>query len=89
MLYSSIIFYINTKIHTTSNVDNAYKMKGKLLLINGELDDNVDPASSLQVVNALVKVNKDFDQLYLPAHNHKLGGEYETRKIFEYFQNNL
>lgn len=74
---------------TSSNVDNAYKMKGKLLLINGELDDNVDPASSLQVVNALVKANKDFDQLYLPAHNHKLGGEYETRKIFEYFQNNL
>jgi len=73
----------------SSNVDNAYKFKGKLLIVNGELDDNVDPAFSLQVVNALVKANKDFEQLYLPGYTHNLGDNYVTRKIFEFFQNNL
>jgi len=73
----------------SSNVDNANKLKGKLLIVNGELDDNVDPASSLQVVNALVKANKDFEQLYLPGYTHSLGDNYVTRKVFEFFQNNL
>ena len=45
---------IDASYSTSSNVDNAWRLKGKLLLINGELDDNVDPASTLQVVNALV-----------------------------------
>ena len=43
---------IDASYSTSSNVDNAYRLKGKLLLINGELDDNVDPASTLQVVSA-------------------------------------
>ncbi|MDR1950834.1 MAG: S9 family peptidase [Bacteroidales bacterium] len=68
-----------------SNVDNAHKLEGKLLLINGELDDNVDPTSTLQVVNALVKADKDFEQLYLPGYGHGLGDNYVTRKVFEFF----
>lgn len=68
-----------------SNVDNAHLLKGKLLLINGELDDNVDPTSTLQVVNALVKADKDFEQLYLPGYGHSLGDNYVTRKVFEFF----
>ena len=44
-----------------SNVTHAHKLTGKLLLIVGELDHNVDPASTLQVVNALIKADKDFD----------------------------
>ena len=68
-----------------SNVDNAHLLEGKLLLINGELDDNVDPTSTLQVVNALVKADKDFEQLYLPGYGHSLGDEYVTRKVFEFF----
>ena len=68
-----------------SNVDNAHKLEGKLLLINGELDDNVDPTSTLQVVNALVKADKDFEQLYLPGYGHSLGDRYVTRKVFEFF----
>ena len=51
----------------SSNVDNAHLLKGDLLLINGELDDNVDPASTLQVVDALIKADKMFEQLYLPG----------------------
>ncbi len=69
----------------SSNVDNAHKLQGDLLLINGELDDNVDPASTLQVVSELVKHNKQFEQLYLPGHSHNLGSEYITKKIYEFF----
>jgi len=73
----------------SSNVDNAYRLEGKLLLINGELDDNVDPTSTLQVVDALVKANKDFEQLYLPGYGHSLGDNYVTRKVFEFFVKNM
>lgn len=72
-----------------SNVDNAHRLEGKLLLINGELDDNVDPASTLQVVNALIKADKDFEQLYLPGYTHSLGDDYVTRKVFEFFYKNI
>jgi dipeptidyl aminopeptidase/acylaminoacyl peptidase len=50
-----------------SNVENASKLEGKLLLIVGELDTNVDPSSTLQVVNALIKANKKFDLLFVPG----------------------
>lgn len=73
----------------SSNVDNAHLLEGKLLLINGELDDNVDPTSTLQVVDALIKANKSFEQLYLPGHTHSLGSKYITERIFEFFIRNL
>jgi dipeptidyl aminopeptidase/acylaminoacyl peptidase len=53
-----------------SNVTNAHKLTGKLMLIVGELDDNVDPASTMQVVNALVKADKDFDLVVIPGAGH-------------------
>ncbi len=53
-----------------SNVTQAHKLKGKLLLIVGELDRNVDPASTMQVVSALVKADKDFDLLVIPGAGH-------------------
>ena len=71
-----------------SNVDNAWRMEGKLFLINGEMDDNVDPASTLQVVAELVKHNKDFEQLYLPGHTHDLGSEYLKKRTFRFFYRN-
>ena len=49
---------IGPEYAASSNVDNAYRLQGKLLLIVSELDTNVDPASTLQVVNALLKANK-------------------------------
>lgn len=71
-----------------SNVDNAWRLEGKLLLVNGELDDNVDPASTLQVVSELIKHDKDFEQLYLPGHSHNLGSEYITKRIYRFFWDN-
>ncbi len=73
----------------SSNVDNAYLLKGDLLLINGELDDNVDPASTLQVVDALIKADKMFEQLYLPGRGHSLGKPYELHRLYEFFARKL
>lgn len=73
----------------SSNVDNAHRLNGKLLLINGELDDNVDPTSTLQVVDALVKANKHFEQLYLPGYGHSLGDDYVTGRVFEFLWRNV
>ncbi len=72
-----------------SNVENASKLQGKLLLTVGELDNNVDPASTLQVVNALVKANKIFDFLMLPGQGHNTGGVYGDRKRYDFFVHHL
>ncbi len=72
-----------------SNVVNAHRLKGKLLLTVGELDTNVDPASTMQVVNALIKARKIFDLLVLPGQSHTPGGPYGERKRFDFFVHNL
>ncbi len=61
---------IDKSYEASSNVVNANKMEGKLLLVVGEVDSNVDPASTMQVANALVKADKDFDLLVIPGANH-------------------
>lgn len=73
----------------SSNVVNAHLLKGKLMLINGEIDDNVDPASSLQVVKALINANKSFEMMYMPGYGHSLGGPYEMRLIHDFFVKNI
>lgn len=78
-------FPLDESYSASSNVDNAHLLKGKLLLINGELDDNVDPTSTLQVVDALMKANKNFDQLYLPGRTHSLGAPFEIHKMYDHF----
>ena len=72
-----------------SNVTHAHRLKGDLLLINGELDENVDPVSTLQVVGALVKANKRFEQLYLPGFGHNLGDRYIGGRILDFFRRTL
>ncbi len=73
----------------SSNVDNAHKLKGKLLLIVGELDTNVDPASTLQVVNALIKANKKHDLLFVPGGGHGAGGNFGRRLLWDFFVHHL
>ena len=80
---------LGTQYAASSNVDNAYRLKGKLLLSVGEMDPNVDPASTMQVVNALVKANKSFDLIVLPGLGHGAGGEYGERKRFDFFVHHL
>jgi dipeptidyl aminopeptidase/acylaminoacyl peptidase len=73
----------------SSNVDNAYRLQGKLLLIVGEMDRNVDPSSTFQVANALIKAKKTFDLLVIPGADHTSGGEYGDKKRWDYFVHNL
>jgi dipeptidyl aminopeptidase/acylaminoacyl peptidase len=72
-----------------SNVDNASKLQGHLLLVVGEMDMNVDPASTMQVVNALVKANKPFDLLVIPGAGHTSGGAYGEHKRYDFFVQHL
>jgi dipeptidyl-peptidase 4 len=72
-----------------SNVINAHKLQGKLFLIVGEMDTNVDPASTMQVVNALIKANKDFDLLVIPGGGHGIGGRYGVRRRRDFFVRHL
>jgi dipeptidyl-peptidase 4 len=53
-----------------SNVTNAAKLQGKLMLIVGEIDSNVDPSSTFQVANALEKAGKDFELVVVMGSNH-------------------
>lgn len=72
-----------------SNIVQAAKLQGKLFLIHGELDDNVNPsASTLQFANALIKANKDFDLLLVPGAGHGFG-KYERRRMWDFFVRNL
>jgi dipeptidyl aminopeptidase/acylaminoacyl peptidase len=72
-----------------SNVTHADKLQGKLLLMVGEVDDNVDPASTMQLVNALVKADKNFDFLMVPNMSHSSGGEYGEHKRRDFFVRHL
>lgn len=80
---------IGEQYAASSNVTNASKFQGKLLLILGELDENVDPSSSIQLVNALIKANKEFDFLYVPGMGHSLGGDYGEHKRRDFFVRHL
>jgi dipeptidyl aminopeptidase/acylaminoacyl peptidase len=73
----------------SSNVENAHLLQGRLLLVLPEMDTNVDPSSTMQVVNALIKANKDFDFLMVPNANHGNGGTYGVRKRNDYFVKHL
>jgi dipeptidyl aminopeptidase/acylaminoacyl peptidase len=78
----------------SSNVEHAHKLQGKILLIVGELDTNVDPSSTLQVVSALLKANKNFDFLMIPGAEHNAGrggafADYGERKRFDFFVRHL
>ncbi len=69
-----------------SNVTQAHKLQGKLLLMVGELDHNVDPASTMQVVNALIKTDKDFELIVFPGGGHGSGGSaYGRRRMQDFF----
>lgn len=73
----------------SSNVDNAWRLQGKVLLVVGEMDNNVDPASTYQVVNQLIKHNKEFDLLVIPGAGHTSGGAYGEHKRFDFFAKHL
>jgi dipeptidyl aminopeptidase/acylaminoacyl peptidase len=73
-----------------SNVMLAPKLEGKLLLVHGDLDDNVNVSSTLQFAHALMQANKDFDMLIVPNMFHGEGGNpYLIRRRWDYFVRHL
>lgn len=73
-----------------SNVTQAHRLQGKLLLIVGEMDRNVDPTSTMQVVNALIKADKDFDLLVVPGGGHGIAeSPYGQRRRKDFFVRHL
>ena len=73
-----------------SNVTQAHRLQGKLLLIVGEKDRNVDPASTMQVVHALIKADKDFDLLVMVGAGHGAAETpYGNRRRQDYFVRHL
>lgn len=69
----------------SSNVENAWRLQGHLLLVTGDMDQNVDPASTFQVADRLIKAGKDFELLVVPGGDHGAGGEYGQRRLLDFF----
>ncbi len=72
-----------------SNVENAWRLERPLMLVVGEEDDNVDPASTMQVVAALERAGKDFDLVVLPGARHTMGETYGEHKRYDFFVRHL
>jgi dipeptidyl aminopeptidase/acylaminoacyl peptidase/uncharacterized protein (DUF885 family) len=72
-----------------SNITNAHKLAGKLLLIVGELDTNVPPESTFRFADALIKAKKDFEFLVIPGMGHGDGGPYGERRRRDFFVRHL
>nr|AXS01342.1 peptidase S9B dipeptidylpeptidase IV domain-containing protein [uncultured bacterium] len=73
-----------------SNVTQAHNLKGKLLLIVGEVDTNVDPASTMQVADALIKADKDFELIVMTSANHgSAESPYGRRRRADFFVRHL
>ncbi len=73
----------------SSNIDNAHRLRGHLLLIVGELDTNVPPESTLRFADGLIRANKDFDLLVIPNGGHSMGGTYGNRRMQDFFVRHL
>lgn len=72
-----------------SNIDNAHRLQGHLLLIVGEMDTNVPPESTMRFVDALIKADKDFDLIVVPSAGHGNGGSYGRRRMHEFVVEHL
>ena len=73
-----------------SNVEDAARLRGHLLLVVGEQDTNVDPASTLQVVDRLIRAGKPFEFLLIPGAGHGAGeGPYGQRRRLDFFLRHL
>ena len=74
-----------------TNPEIAQNLKGHLLLVHGDIDNNVHPANTIRVVNALIRANKRFDMLILPGQRHGFGdmNEYFFWRLADWFSEYL
>ncbi len=75
--------------HVPTTMELAPNLKGNLLLIHGDVDNNVHPASTLRMAHALIKAGKRFDMLMIPGADHGLGDPYYMQTIRAYFREHL
>ena len=81
---------VDDSYRLSSNVEFAHQITGDLMLVVGEVDHNVDPASTMQVVDALIKADKDFDLLVIPGSDHGAAETpYGRRRRTDFFVNKL
>jgi dipeptidyl aminopeptidase/acylaminoacyl peptidase len=82
---------LSKKYEEQSNIVNASKIRGKLFLLHGALDNNVNVVSTMKLVDELIKYNKDFDLLIVPSAGHDNVNKirYVTRRKFDFFVKNL
>lgn len=73
--------------HIETNPEIASRLKGHLMLVHGDMDNNVNPANTIRVANALIKAGKRFDLLLLPGQRHGYGdmNEYFFYRMADYF----
>jgi len=73
-----------------ANHNFAENLVGKLLMVHGDLDDNVHPSASIKMTHHLIEANKDFEFLYYPNADHGLGKfPYITRRRWDFFVRHL
>jgi dipeptidyl-peptidase 4 len=78
---------VSFKSQIEANQDLAKNLKGHLLLIHGDMDNNVHPGNTLRVADALIKANKRFDLMIVPGQSHTYGEDtpYLDRMMWYYF----
>jgi dipeptidyl aminopeptidase/acylaminoacyl peptidase len=79
------------EIHVPTNAEIAGNLKGRLLLVHGDMDDNVHYAGTYRLVDALIRANKRFDYVLMPGKPHGYGDlqPYFTEVLSEYFCEHL
>ena len=80
---------IGDQYKESSNMENAHLLERPLMLVVGEMDDNVDPASTMQLANALIKANKDFELVVIPGARHTMGEDFGEHKRYDFFVRHL
>ncbi|WP_420600936.1 DPP IV N-terminal domain-containing protein [Flagellimonas sp.] len=83
---------VDSTYHKVSNITNAKNLKGKLLLVHGGMDENVNPSATFKLAEALIKEDKEFDLLILPSQRHGYSGKYRSyfmKKRWNYFVEHL
>jgi dipeptidyl aminopeptidase/acylaminoacyl peptidase len=79
------------QIHIPTNAELAANLKGHLLLVHGDMDNNVHPANTIRLADALIRANKRFDMLIMPGQPHAYGPyqPYFTQRMWDYFTEHL
>ena len=83
---------VDSAYENQSNVTMAPNLKGKLLLVHGGIDDNVNPSATFKLAEALIKADKEFDLLIIPSQRHGYRGiyyNYFLKKRWNYFITHL